>query len=58
MGRVRVGFGSVATPLEDVVANIHSLVIPGAPGGVAQCSAADAGGGPVEPGTAWPEAWP
>ena len=24
MGRVRVGLGSVATPLEDVVANIHS----------------------------------
>ena len=24
MGRVRVGLGSVATPLEDVVASVHS----------------------------------
>ena len=24
MGRVRVGLGSMATPLEDVVVNIHS----------------------------------
>ena len=46
MGRVRVGLGSVATPLEDVVASIHSpghagfIILMHAPCGVAQCTAA------------------
>ena len=48
MGRVRVGLGSVATPLEDVVANIHSpshtgfIILMRCP--VQCCTDADAGG--------------